>query len=131
MQISPVSFCGKKEITSFEKEAGRKLTSAEKLLAKTACEFHDLEVETTGDGDYLENPAKAREVSARYLDALHNVGASKFAYMVAVDTLTAPVISYRVSPIYKEDLVEEALQIAKRADDVDKFDVIKDIKKFD
>ncbi len=135
MRIASISFCGKKEILGYasnhEAKNNRPLTAAEKNLVNTACEFHDLEVESTSDGDWLASPHEAQDVSKRYLDALHNVGASKMAYLTAVDTLMAPVISYRVSPIFKEQLVSEALEIAKKADDVTKFDVIKDIPKFD
>lgn len=131
MQIASVSFCGKKEVQGYAAKNAKQLTPEEKNLVNAACAFHDLEVESTSDGDYLDNPKKAKEVSDKYLDALHNVGASKMAYLIAVDTLTAPVINYRVSPIAKETLVKEALNIAAKADDVDKHDIIKDVAKFD
>ena len=47
---------------------------------------------------------------------------------LGIDEINKLLKEKKIKPI---DLVEEALQIAKRADDVDKFDVIKDIKKFD
>lgn len=129
MQISPVSFCGQKEILGYAKKAGE-LTNAEKNLVKTACDFHDLDIDQTSDGDFLENPAKAREVSDRYYKALNAVGASKLAYMIAVDTLSAPVIKANVSPLQKFQITQRAFEIAVDTEQVTKNDLVRDFSKF-
>ena len=129
MQISPVSFCGKKEILGYAQKAGE-LNKDEQKLVKTACAFHDLDIDQTSDGDFLENPAKAREVSENYYKALNAVGASKLAYMIAVDTLSAPVIKANVSPLQKWEITQKAFDIALDTPEVTKKDLVRDFSKF-
>lgn len=124
MKIASVSFAGKKEIHNYAKKA-QPLTNEEKTLVKTACEFHDLEVDKTSDGDFLNDPNKARKVTAEYLDALDKVGASKLAYLIAVDTINAPVIKNDVLPFTKYAIIEAALDIASKSKEVTKKDLIK------
>lgn len=126
MQIAPVSFAGKKEIMSIAKDAG-KLNPAQKALVDNAIKFHELEIDRTGDGDYLAEPEKARATSAALIDSLHNAGASKFAYLIAVDSLSAPVVRAGISPVSRGEIVAEALDIAGKADDVSKKDIISNV----
>ena len=129
MQIAPVSFAGKKEIQSIAKGAG-KLNTAQKELVKNACDYHDLEVDRTGDGDYLAHPERARETSERLMDSLNKVGASKFSYLIAVDVLDAPVMKANISPVSRSEVTTKALDIAEKADDVTKKDIISNVSKF-
>lgn len=129
MQIAPVSFAGKKEIQSIARNEG-KLNTAQKELVKNACAFHDLEVDITGDGEFLADPRLAQETSNKLMDSLEKAGASKFSYLIAVDVLSAPVIRENVSPISRSDITTKALDIAGKADDVTKNDVIANISKF-
>ena len=80
MQIAPVSFAGKKEIQTIAKNAG-KLNTAEKQLVDNAIKFHELEIDTTSDGDYLANPIEARNTSAALMNSLNKAGASKLSYL--------------------------------------------------
>ena len=129
MQIAPVSFAGKKEIQKFVKDAG-KLTWEEKSLANIAIGFHELEIDRTSDGDYLQNPKEAETTSKAVVDFLHKAGASKFSYLIAVDLLNAPIVQAGISPVSKRELVDEALKIAGKADDVSKKDIIDNVPKF-
>lgn len=126
MTIAQVSFAGKREICNYAKNA-QPLTTEEKKLAKAACKFHDIEIDRTSDGDYLSNPDEAKKVAEDYMDALNKAGASKFSYMVAVDTLNAPVFKTDVSPLSKHSIVKAATKIALDSDDVTKKDIIQNI----
>ena len=129
MQIAPVSFAGKKEIQKLVKEK-KDITWAEKSLANVACGFHDLEIDRTSDGDYLQHPKEAESTSKAVVDFLHKAGASKFSYLIAVDLLDAPVVQAGISPLRKETIVKEALEITGKADDVSKKDIISNVPKF-
>lgn len=129
MQIAPVSFAGKKEIQNLVKER-KDITWEEKSLANIACGFHDLEIDRTGDGDYLQHPKEAETTSKAVLDFLHRAGASKFSYLIAVDLLDAPVVKAGISPLGKETIVKEALEIGGKAPDVSKEDIIVNVPKF-
>ena len=108
MQIAPVSFAGKKEIQNLVKER-KDITWEEKSLANIACGFHDLEVDRTGDGDYLQHPKEAETTSKAVLDFLHRAGASKFSYLIAVDLLNEIV----------PDKVEDDIDLIRRHPDND------------
>ena len=129
MQIAPVSFAGTKEIQKLVKEK-KNITWAEQSLANIACDFHNLEIDRTSDGDYLDNPQKAEAASKSVLDFLHKAGASKFSYLIAVDLLKAPIVQAGISPLRKENIVKEALDIAGKAADVSKEDIISNVPKF-
>ncbi len=129
MQIAPVSFAGKKEIQSIAKKEG-KLNTAQKELVRNACNYHDLEVDRTGDGDYLADPNLAKETSDKLMESLEKVGASRFAYLIAVDVLDAPVMLANISPVSRSEVTEKALDIAEKADDVTKKDIISNVSKF-
>ncbi len=129
MQIAPVSFAGKKEIQSIARNEG-KLNTAQKELVKNACAYHDLEVDITGDGEFLANPTLAKKVSDSLMDALDKAGNSKFSYLIAVDVLNAPVMRENVSPVSRSEVTTKALEIAEKADDVTKNDIIANISKF-
>ena len=129
MQIAPVSFAGKKEIQSIARNAG-KLNTAQKELVKNACAYHDLEVDITGDGEFLANPKLAQETSERLMDSLDKAGNSKFSYLIAVDVLSAPVMKENVSPVSRSTITKKALDIAEKSDEVTKKDIISNISKF-
>lgn len=129
MQIAPVSFAGKKEIQTIAKNAG-KLNTAQKELVKNACAYHDLEVDITGDGEFLANPELAKKVSDKLMDSLDKAGNSKFSYLIAVDVLNAPVMKENVSPVSRSEVTAKALDIAEKSDEVSKKDIISNIAKF-
>lgn len=122
MSIAPVSFCGKAEILGYANSA-KKLSENEKDLVKAACDFHDLEVDSTSDGVYVANTDKAESVTERYLESLDKAGASKLSYMIALDTLKAPILGATFAPISRNNLVKKSLDIAVKADDVTKKDI--------
>lgn len=129
MQVTPVSFAGKKEIQSIARNAGQ-LNTAEKELVKNACAFHDLGVDITSDGEFLADPKQAQITSSKLMDSLDKAGASKFSYLIAVDALSAPVVKENVSPISRNDITAKALEIADKSDEVTKKDIISNISKF-
>jgi len=126
MNINAINFTGKGEINALAKKYG-KLTPQEEDLKQKAIAFHEAEVITSSDGDYCfpEDQKKINE----YLLALNTFRfgeGSKFAYKVALDTVTAEAANVGNS---RFEIKQAARDIAANTPEVTKANIFRDWKK--
>ena len=88
MNIAPVSFAGKAELSRFAKEFAP-LTQEENKIAKMASKFYDTDVDITSDGVYITS--EDADFRNSFIEALksQSLYKSTFAYNVALDAAKA------------------------------------------
>ena len=125
MMITPVNFTGKREILNYEKKYG-KLTPEEANLRDKAIAFHDVEVYSSCDYDYCS--AEDKQKIDEYILALNTfkLQPSKFAYKVAVDSLSAEANAVGRT---RHKVKTAAKEIAMITPEVTKTNIFNDWKK--
>ena len=126
MRITPVSFCGKREIQGFAEQYGP-LTTEEKRVQNLANRVHDIEVDRTSDGDFCTE--RDAQMTREYVEALKvfTIKPSAFAYHTAIDTLSAP--GFDAMGYLKSSVANTAKQIAEVTPEITKTDILNDWNK--
>ncbi|MBE7706836.1 MAG: hypothetical protein E7Z91_06310 [Cyanobacteria bacterium SIG30] len=128
MQITPISFAGRKEVVAIARKSG-KLNKNEEKLVDNALAFHSIEINDSSDGAYYFSKDAGKKVDA-FIDSLDKAGASKLSFMIAADALKSKHLDPRDFGHERCKVQERLLNIARKANDVTKEDVLENIKLF-
>ena len=126
MNITPISFAGKKEINAYAEQFAP-LAKEEQVIKEMAENFYDIEVDRTSDGDYITGSDQAyRQL---FLDTLKSQALYKstFAYNIALDAAKAPANDAVCRG--GDDFREAARDIAKHNPEITKERVLLDFDK--
>ena len=126
MNVSPISFSGIKEINQYARKCAP-LTNQEIDLQKKAIDFATIEPIQASDGNWC---MKSDELKAQqFILALNSFKStpSRFAYHIAVDAVSAPVLKEEALNSYDKGNIQKiAREIAYNTPGVTKEDIIND-----
>lgn len=129
MNVSPISFSGIKEINQYARKCAP-LTNQEIDLQKKAIDFAAIEPIQASDGNWC---MKSDELKAQqFILALNSFKStpSHFAYHIAVDAISAPVLKEEALNSYDKGNIQKiAREIAYNTPEVTKEDIFNDFYK--